>query len=187
MVFYKSLGRHRQTDRDVSLGSLSVLSCYFGLVGCCRCFLLASFLFLKDLFAAFFEGFFFPFPCSFFFVWVGGWCFSLGEGGCFVWSRKWVLESSSDPVSDKDFGEYLLPYLVCFCCCCCCCCSLSLSLSLSLSHTHTHTHIYSLFPMIFAWWVLFWVFWNPSILVYGTYFSFPGVKKFFLLLSSRNG
>jgi hypothetical protein len=44
-----------------------------------------------------------------------------------------------------------------------------------------------LFPMIFAWWVLFWVFWNPSILVYGTYFSFPGVKKFFLLLSSRNG
>jgi hypothetical protein len=34
----------RQTDRDLSLGS-SVLSCYFGLVGCCCCFLLASFLF----------------------------------------------------------------------------------------------------------------------------------------------
>jgi hypothetical protein len=46
------------TDKDLSLGSLSVLSCYFGLVGCC-CFLLASFLFLKDLFAAFSEGFFF--------------------------------------------------------------------------------------------------------------------------------
>jgi hypothetical protein len=67
MVFYKSLGRHRQTDRqtdgDLSLGSISVLSCYFGLVGCCCCccccFLLASFLFLKDLFAAFSEGFFF--------------------------------------------------------------------------------------------------------------------------------
>jgi hypothetical protein len=128
----------RQTDRDLSLGSLSVLSCYFGLVGCfccCCCFLLASVLFLKDLFAVFSEGFFFPFPCSFFFVWVGGWCFSLGEGGCFVRSRKWVLDSSSDPVSDKDFGEYLLPYLVCFSSS-----SSSSSLSLSLSHTHTHTH-----------------------------------------------
>jgi hypothetical protein len=58
----------------------------------------------------------------------------LGEGGCFVRSRKWVRESSSDPVSDKDFGEYLLPYLVCFSSS-----SSSLSLSLSLTHTHTHT------------------------------------------------
>jgi hypothetical protein len=64
---------------------------------------------------------------------------------------------------------------------------LLLSLSLSLSLSHTHTHIDSLFPMIFAWWILFWVFWVPLILVYGSYFSFPGVKKFFLLLSSRNG
>jgi len=66
---------------------------------------------------------------------LGRWVvFFLGEGGCLVRSRKWVLESSSDPVSDKDFGEYLLPYLVCFSS------SSSSSLSLSLSHTHTHTH-----------------------------------------------
>lgn len=57
---------------------------------------------LKD----FFFFFIFLFPAASFFVWVGGWCFFLGEGGCFVRSRKWVLESSSDPVSYKDFGGW---------------------------------------------------------------------------------
>lgn len=118
--------------------------------------------------------FFFPFSLQLLYC-LGRWVvFFFGGAGLFCWEQK----MGTGEFFRSSFRQRLWwvhSSLSCL---------LFFFLLLSLS---THTHIDSLFPMIFSWWVLFWVFWVPSILVYGSYFSFPGVKKFFLLLSSWNG